>query len=227
MIDLYLKKMLSIKVLAVTLAYIGIIFFIFFLNLPDIGNDSLDYFFNTSKFVKNYYYSTTLLLRMISAVGIITLILDHDQRYLNNISCYKSRNYVFFNKLVFYTVLIIANAFIQYLANVIVTQTSSYKELLTLDSLGIIFQILIDSMIIMLVGLLIIRSKFKYFMILILIAYLFLNIYYQDAQNIIVFYIFPVFADKYQNYSNYDFYVISYIVLLTILNFCKYNFESL
>lgn len=225
MTKIVINHLLSFKNKLFIGIYLLLVLIVFIIPLP--FDSSINEIMLDLNFYKINYNEVVLeLLKLLSAIGILILTIDHNQGYINNLTTFKSRIKIITNKLFIYSYLVFINAILIILMYYLVLSVFNYHILINSEFIKVILFLAIDNLILMLTILLVVRSNNKLFAYLIVAYYYILNLFYINSSNMTLFYITPFYSYNYINYSNTKIYVLIYIVLLVVLNIIKYDQEE-
>jgi|GEM_PF-3565884 len=205
--------------------YFILVLLVFIIPLP-FDSNSYEIILDLNFYKSNYNEVIIELLKLLTAISVLILAIDHNQGYINNITTFKERIKVIVNKLFIYCYLVFINVILIILMYFFILNVFDYYILIDKTFIIRLLFLGVDNLILLLLILLIVRSNNKLFAYLIVAYYYILNLFYVSSSNMILFYITPFYSYNYQNYSNTNLYIIFYIILLIVLNIFKYEHED-
>src|SRR5690554_5818820 len=205
--------------------YFILVLLVFTIPLP-FDSNSYEIILDLNFYKSNYNEVIIELLKLLTAISVLILAIDHNQGYINNITTFKERIKVIVNKLFIYCYLVFINVILIILMYFFILNVFDYYILIDKTFIIRLLFLGVDNLILLLLILLIVRSNNKLFAYLIVAYYYILNLLYVSSSNMILFYITPFYSYNYQNYSNTNLYIIFYIILLIVLNIFKYEHED-
>jgi len=205
--------------------YFILVLLVFIIPLP-FDSNSYEIILDLNFYKSNYNEVIIELLKLLTAISVLILAIDHNQGYINNITTFKQRIKVIVNKLFIYCYLVFINVILIILMYFFILNVFDYYILIDKTFIIRLLFLGVDNLILLLLILLIVRSNNKLFAYLIVAYYYILNLFYVSSSNMILFYITPFYSYNYQNYSNTNLYIIFYIILLIVLNIFKYEHED-
>ncbi|MDY0277023.1 MAG: hypothetical protein RBQ97_02960 [Acholeplasma sp.] len=221
MIKLLINHLLSMKNKIVISIFVLLLTLIFIVPLPhDTRNFEIFYFKDV---YQEYYY--TLLYRLLNLIfPIVSLVVasDHDQDYLNNLTTYLGRFKVITSKVLTYVLLISITYVVILLLHPVILVAS--KNTLIYQDLAFdnIFSTYLNSLIILMFTLLLIRKKSKYLSYMLIIIYFLSDFYFAQFDSItLINYIIPFAKEVPFTYK------IAYILFIFELNVLRYLYEDL
>lgn len=225
MINIIINHLTSFKNKIFIFIYFLILITIFIIPLP-FDAKGYELIIELGHYKINYNEIVVELLKLITAIGILIIALEHNQGYINNITTYKNRESVLSYKLFIYIYLVVINSLIVILIYYFILNTFNYNMLISSIFINQVLSITIDNIILLLLVLLFVRSNNKIIGYIIIVIYYILNIFYLNIDSVALFYVIPFYSYYYHFYSNTYIYITTYILLLIVLNYYKYINED-
>lgn len=226
MIKLILSHLYSDRNKFIIILYIVLSLVILIAPLPfDLEYFELFYF--KDNYIALYNEMILEIFKIIIPVFVIMISLEHDNKYINNLTTYKKRSIIIINKIFIYSYIIFINLCLIMLFYVSSLKIFNLYILFDPSFFYYLLHVFSDAVLILLLNLLLVRDNNKKLSFIILISYLLLNIYSSSNDINIIYYLLPVLTNNYKEYKNIVSYKIIYILLIFYLNIIKYNKEEL
>lgn len=226
MLKLILSHLYSDKNKLIIFIYIVLTLVIIIAPLP-FDLETFELFYYKENYQTHYNEMILELFKIIIPVFIIMISLEHDNKYINNLTTYKKRSLIIINKIFIYTYIIFINLCLIMLFYVCILKMFNFYILFDQSFFESLMHIFLDSILILYLNLLLIKEKNKKFSFIILIGYLLLNIYSSSNDMSVLYYLLPVLSNNYLKNKNIVNYKLIYILLIIYLNIIKYSEEEI
>ena len=149
--------------------YFILVLLVFIIPLP-FDSNSYEIILDLNFYKSNYNEVIIELLKLLTAISVLILAIDHNQGYINNITTFKQRIKVIVNKLFIYCYLVFINVILIILMYFFILNVFDYYILIDKTFIIRLLFLGVDNLILLLLILLIVRSNNKLFAYLI-VAY--------------------------------------------------------
>lgn len=226
MITIIIKNIIT-KKNYIIISCLLILYLVFIISIiPKNDGNSYFYFYKTD-YIKNFLDIVLQISSIIVFITMFLILIEHDQSYLNNITTYKGRSYVFLRKLMAYILILIsilASLFIITIVSLLLLNFSCntlYKTMFTFTKLTV------DNIILVVLMLLLVNKKHKIFGYILLIYYILSVFIGIDEYGYLLYYLLPFNNKRFDVYMYNDLYKLVYIIFIAYLGSIKYKLSDL
>ena len=208
----YKKKMIAIGLLLI--CYISLL-----LLIAITSDTKLDRMMYPEEVVISYQIISMQIMRFIGAAMMAILVFDFDNTYDLPLYAYFSKRRVWFSKFCvhFFIILLLTSLLCIFRMLMILF----VFQMITIEMIHASLKLMIDYIILFHWMLIFTPRKFKQASFLIVAFYLILSMVYEDIENMIVYYIFPIYHHIFSIYLFSDLYVCIYCISLLNVIYLK------